>query len=174
MKFCYRCRNARPLADFIAKRNGDTYSMCSPCLHDVLTQGGSRGTKRKLPHTATHRICYLCRSPKPNTAFTRRSNGTYFSACKECNTNVFAHRRRARLLAAEGSFTTGEWLALLARHPSCPDCGRRWEEIHRPAHLRSVVTRDHVVPLAKGGGNSIENIRPCCYSCNSKKGDRQA
>lgn len=29
---------------------------------------------------------------------------------------------------------------------------------------------DHVVPLSKGGLNVTENIRPCCRSCNSKKG----
>ena len=32
--------------------------------------------------------------------FTKRSVGTYFSACKECNKYEFQHTRRARL--AEG------------------------------------------------------------------------
>jgi 5-methylcytosine-specific restriction endonuclease McrA len=34
----------------------------------------------------------------------------------------------------------------------------------------SPVTVDHIVPLAKSGGNTIDNVRPLCYSCNSKKG----
>ncbi len=29
---------------------------------------------------------------------------------------------------------------------------------------------DHVVPMSKGGLHVTENIRPCCRSCNSKKG----
>ena len=171
-KRCYRCNRDQPLTDFIAKRNGQTYDMCSPCLSDILTNGGQRGTKQRLRHTATERICYLCRQTKPNDAFTKRSNGTYFSACKACNINVFAHRRRARMLAAEGSFTTEEWLAVLALHPCCPDCGRRWEDVPVPPNRKSVITRDHIKAISKGGTNDIGNIRPLCFSCNSRKGDR--
>jgi hypothetical protein len=28
---------------------------------------------------------------------------------------------------------------------------------------------DHVIPLSAGGANSVENIVPCCRSCNSRK-----
>ena len=42
-----------------------------------------------------------------------------------------------------------------------------------PGHMKSVITRDHVVAISKGGRNDITNLRPLCYSCNSKKGDRE-
>lgn len=172
LKTCYRCGTARPTTDFIQKRNGALYDMCSPCLSEIL-KGATRGRRKtRLPHTATERVCYLCRRTLPNARFTRRTNGTYFSACKDCNVNVFAHRRRARLLAVGGSFTTAEWLALLAQHPVCPRCKRRWEDIPLPPGRKSPVSRDHIVAVSKGGPNSIGNIQPLCYSCNSKKGDR--
>ena len=31
---------------------------------------------------------------------------------------------------------------------------------------------DHVVPLAKGGKDVLENMMPCCVTCNSSKGAR--
>lgn len=170
-KQCYRCRQLRPHAAFIAKKNGRTYDMCSPCLAEILS-APKAGKKARLHHTATRRTCYLCRRELPVAEFTRRSNGTYFSACKACNVNVFAHRRRARLAEAEGSFTTAEWEALKKLHGACPDCGRCWEEIPLPPGKTSPITRDHVVAISKGGRNDISNLRPLCYSCNSRKGDR--
>lgn len=170
-KRCYRCRVERPASDFIAKRNGTHYSMCSLCLAEILS--APRPTKKtRLVHTAQERTCYLCRRLLPESRFTRRSNGSYFSACKDCNVNVFAHRRRARLAEAEGSFTTAEWEALKAHYASCPDCGRAWGDISPLPGRSSVITRDHIIPVSKGGRNDISNLRPLCYSCNSKKGDR--
>lgn len=31
---------------------------------------------------------------------------------------------------------------------------------------------DHLIPLYKNGQNTLENLRPCCNPCNSKKGKR--
>ena len=85
------------------------YNMCRSCLSGVLLKK-SKGKKR-LHHTATERTCYLCRRFLPVAEFTKRKTGTYFSACKDCNKNVFAQRRRARLKSSEGQFSTAEWEA---------------------------------------------------------------
>lgn len=72
-----------------------------------------------------------------------------------------AAARRARELAAPGKHTLSEWLALLERcNFRCAYCGRQTPGL----------TRDHDVPLIRGGSHAIDNIRPACARCNSKKG----
>jgi 5-methylcytosine-specific restriction endonuclease McrA len=42
----------------------------------------------------------------------------------------------------------------------CAYCGRQSAQL----------TRDHDVPLIRGGNHRIDNTRPACARCNSKKG----
>jgi 5-methylcytosine-specific restriction endonuclease McrA len=66
--------------------------------------------------------------------------------------------RRARLAGAIGYHSTAAWRELLASyHGFCIYC------------LAPATTRDHVVPLSRGGRNDIENLVPACASCNSSK-----
>jgi len=34
-----------------------------------------------------------------------------------------------------------------------------------------IFTLDHLIPVSRGGTNSISNLQPMCYSCNNKKND---
>jgi 5-methylcytosine-specific restriction endonuclease McrA len=70
---------------------------------------------------------------------------------------------RARARGYEGPHFTGtEWLALVeACGGACLACG-----VAKPEDL----TVDHVIPLALGGSNTIENIQPLCRTCNGIKG----
>ncbi len=59
--------------------------------------------------------------------------------------------------------TAKEWLAKCAEYDQC--CAYCHE---KPTSL----TLDHVIPLSKGGSNSIENCVPACLICNSSKGNK--
>ncbi|MCE2423298.1 MAG: HNH endonuclease [Gemmatimonadetes bacterium] len=50
----------------------------------------------------------------------------------------------------------------------CVYCKRTRAELARHESL----TRDHVVPLARGGGNTWDNVVTSCGRCNLKKADR--
>jgi 5-methylcytosine-specific restriction endonuclease McrA len=86
----------------------------------------------------------------------------YFAEFQRTHPELRRHlsaRRRARKLEAAGSFTVGEWLALLELWDGrCAYCGER-----APLEI------DHRVPLARGGTNSIDNILPACGPCNRRK-----
>lgn len=73
--------------------------------------------------------------------------------------------RGARRRGAEGSYTASEWEKLKKDHNyTCLHCGRKEPEIK--------LTRDHIIPISKGGNNYLENMQPLCGSCNSKKGNK--
>jgi 5-methylcytosine-specific restriction endonuclease McrA len=79
--------------------------------------------------------------------------------------NKHAHLKRSRKANAEGLFTWDEWELLKRQyHHRCPCCGRPEPDIK--------LTKDHIVPLTRGGTNWISNIQPLCQSCNSRKKTR--
>lgn len=67
-------------------------------------------------------------------------------------------------------FTHAQWEAKQAAYdyrcaycpPTCWECTR---ELHK-------LTKDHVIPVTKGGAHTDLNIVPACSSCNARKGNR--
>ena len=47
---------------------------------------------------------------------------------------------------------------------SCYLCCRKEPDI--------IITVDHIIPVSKGGLNTVDNIQLLCLSCNSKKGNK--
>jgi 5-methylcytosine-specific restriction endonuclease McrA len=50
----------------------------------------------------------------------------------------------------------------------CQYCGRHRSELRG----REFLTRDHVVPLSRGGANDWGNVVAACSPCNNRKGNR--
>ena len=115
---------------------------------------------------------YLARNRELLNAKQRAKNKTparkefmrrYVPKHRKENPDLYAtyfQNRRARIISAQGSHSEAEWQSLLASHSGlCAYC--------RDA---KATARDHVIPLARGGSNSIGNILPACGPCNSAKG----
>ena len=83
---------------------------------------------------------------------------------RRCSKKHGKTRRRAREFGATGSYTwaevTRKWI----------DNGKVCHYCHVETSL-ALIEPDHVVPLSKGGSNSIVNVVPCCRPCNSDKRD---
>lgn len=74
---------------------------------------------------------------------------------------TYTHNRRAARLSAKGTHTKEQWLDKIAEYRGCcAYCG-----------MTGKMTRDHYIPLSRGGSNSIDNIVPACRHCNSSKHD---
>jgi 5-methylcytosine-specific restriction endonuclease McrA len=72
------------------------------------------------------------------------------------------NKRRLVEAGAAGSHTIREFRQLQAKHGGlCAYCKQR------PGN-----TRDHIIPLSRGGTDFIGNILPACQSCNSAKRQR--
>ncbi len=50
----------------------------------------------------------------------------------------------------------------------CQYCGRHRRELKG----RQFLTRDHVLPVSRGGENTWANVVTACSPCNNRKGDR--
>lgn len=68
---------------------------------------------------------------------------------------------RARKIFAVGQITIVGWLSVLEQFGGkCTHCGSD-----------EYICIDHIIPLARGGTNTDNNIQPLCRSCNLEKSD---
>lgn len=86
-----------------------------------------------------------------------------------CKQRAFLGKAKRRSLRVESGHTFLEWIDLLKKHDNiCYYCGVRMTK-KLGLHQRS---RDHLIPISRGGSDDISNIVPACRSCNSAKGTK--
>jgi 5-methylcytosine-specific restriction endonuclease McrA len=159
-------------------------SVCRPCGRTITAARSKRRIYcsvrcRNAGYRRGSRMvaCGVCRASfeVPRRRFRRGTVVKYCSiVCRETGkrrypTNAIRRqeerRRREAILRAGrkvATHTRAEWLALVERFEGrCAGCG-----------ASERLTRDHVVPLSRGGDDGIANIQPLCLSCNSRKGAR--
>ncbi len=122
--------------------------------------------------------CRLCGLEKRLTEFPRngrdkRGHTRYRAQCKICyNINRKLDKGKVKKFVNNTKHRTGEvtdytfvdWRDTLVHFEECcAYCGRQQSR-------RLKLTRDHVVPVSKGGLTTQANIIPACKRCNGSKG----
>ncbi len=159
-----------------------------------ISSGPHNWHVKKWPKwTPPYLLCWGCLRVKPSTDFSsspKRTTGV-FSRCIEClkkeaHDKYVSHKadyrrrdrewakshrqyrrsldsnRRVRHHSARGSCTLQQWIWRVEAHGwRCFYCGKELDE--------RTLTRDHRIPLSKGGCNWPSNLVPSCKSCNCRK-----
>jgi 5-methylcytosine-specific restriction endonuclease McrA len=189
-KICIHCAEWKPLAGYSPRRlygipKGDGFqSYCKACYRKRFRAWREKNLEQQRDYAreyreqhrerlrAYDREHYLRNRERHNELIrvgyrkNPEKKKAQISAYLRANPDKAAaksNRRRAKEHAASGSHSIAEWLALKAHYDyTCLCCGRGEPAIE--------LTRDHVIPLDKGGSDDIANIQPLCRSCNGTKG----
>lgn len=131
-------------------------SRCGPC-------GAARTRRRRADDPARAKAATM-KSRKKNIERYR----TTLKAWRKANPGRYAaskQRSYAKRKGALGSHTFAEWRRVLeASGFKCAYCNCALTE--------KTATRDHAVPLTRGGSNDISNVVVACQKCNSTKYNR--
>ena len=158
-KICAVCEQDLPVEMF-SKRAASADGLerkCKDCAREYFRAWRKANPEKARANSYKQTAKLKERNPNYHAEWEARNYAT-----PEGRARVLANknRRRARLLAAEGEVTAEEFADLcLMYEGKCLACGR--DDVR--------MTMDHVIPLCKGGSNTIDNIQPLCMPCNSRK-----
>ena len=178
-KLCTACEQIKPLTDFHPhKGNRDGYrNQCKACRCAYFRDRYATNEEYRDHHLSRnrqHRNERYHNDPEYQQAEQSRVSANK----KRFHEHIRRHQRsryknssdfRAYRIslnnkrrAHEGSYTENEWRRLCEYFDHrCVCCG-----------LEKPLTRDHVIPVTKGGTSYIWNMQPLCGICNSAKGTK--
>lgn len=154
-KYCWMCGIAKGDTEFYRDRtrSDGLTNICRVCVkkrdatryRDDRVSEIQRATDYKHRHPEVHRL----------------HNQKWYAQHPEVK-RAQRQRRRVRVVMSVGAYTETEWQALCFKYDGVCLCCKQ----------RKPLTVDHIVPISRGGSNSISNLQPLCAECNSRKGQK--
>lgn len=168
VKRCSHCKQEKELSEFRRdKGQKDGYAhKCRACANFFENRNARCNRKREnLKHKLWMKLHPEAKRKKERSWYTRhkewaRNKWNRWRNANPETDNARSHRRRARARNASGRHTGEDIKMVFARDGNkCLRCG-----------ATERLTIDHVVPLAVGGSDAVDNLQTLCKSCNAWKG----
>jgi 5-methylcytosine-specific restriction endonuclease McrA len=156
-KLCIACNQEKPTQSFgkTTHKNGNVYFKreCNQCRNKknllLLWKKGIKKRQTIKDESDTGKEAKRKKKNAQNKMW-REKNPEKWKISNRAN----KHRRRAA-----GAVDINLWnLKLRLLDYSCACCG-----------IKENITIDHILPISKGGSNSIDNLQPLCLTCNKTK-----
>jgi hypothetical protein len=145
-------------------RRDGLYAWCKACTKAWAAANRERKADKEKAWRESNRerVSAQAKSWRIANRGRHAANGKAWAAANPEAVQAKKAKRRARKLAAEGSYSAADVKQLRA------------EQNDRCAFCRSALGGkghvDHVQPLAKGGSNGPDNLQLLCRTCNLSKG----
>lgn len=137
-----------------------------PACHRKLTESDFYRKENRLQY-----LCKECQRERDrkyrerNRERIRAVDREYYRQHREPimkKVKIEQHKRRQRAAFLLSDFTEEQWQhALKSFGYRCAYC-----------RAKTTLSRDHVIPVSKGGAYTRTNIVPACIHCNSSKGNK--
>lgn len=168
VKRCTKCGIEKPTSEFArsARNNNGLRSDCKAC------NAAYRAVHRqeKASYNAAHYAAHIKEKAAYDAAYRVEHRQEYaahivaWRKAKPEKNRAINHRHRARKLNAPGTHTAQQVKDLLVK--------QKCKCVYCKINIRKGYHVDHIIALANGGGNSIDNIQLLCPTCNCSKSDR--
>lgn len=147
MKVCSKCKQEKPYTEFSKSKSssGGYMAYCKNCYRvyraDWRLHKNGKNTERQWLHTT-----------EAGKSLKAKKHAKYRESGKRRDYN----RQRKSKAIITGTFSRLEFARMK----------EFWGNVCLCCGTSNNLCADHVIPLAKGGINSIENIQPICQPCN--------
>jgi 5-methylcytosine-specific restriction endonuclease McrA len=158
---CKLCQGEFPATlEFFYKHPGGAFGLnnvCKPCA-----RARARASEQARKNTPEYKISNAAKSRGYHARHRDQSNERA-RRWREVNPEAARNHQilRVERLKAAGHYTRMEWADKVTEyHNRCHWCKKL-------IHGKPAV--DHVIPISRGGLNTIENVVPSCAPCNQSK-----
>lgn len=184
LKLCYRCGENKPISGFSRRKSGSVVTPCKKCKSQLSVEWAKKNPEKRRAVWQKWQAANLDRHNEQARAWSARhpdrkkevSNAWVDRnpelrkqvACDYVKRNLdkanaLWHKRRARIRGNGGSHTPEDIERLI------PLQGGKCANMACRVPLKHQYEIDHIMPIAKGGSDNVDNLQLLCPLCNRKK-----